>query len=333
MAGGDKMNRYARQTCLPGMGEAGQAALEAAHVLVVGAGGLGAPVLQYLAGAGVGRLTLVDGDTVSLTNLHRQTLFRETDIDRPKVEAAAGTLRRLNTDCNIDTVFAPLDPVNVSDLVAQATLVLDCADSFAVSYILSDTCLAAGVPLISASVLGVSGYAGGFCGTAPSLRAIFPDLPDRAASCATAGVMGPVVGMIGAAQAQMALACLTGQVPSPLGQVVTVDMQTYRSSSFRFDAAPEPVADLRFIAADQITASDLVVELRPPDESPAPVCPHARRIGLEAFRNGPGLTPPVGVRTVFACRSGLRAWQAATHLRRNWTGEIALVAAGDTPGT
>ncbi|QFT92356.1 Molybdopterin-synthase adenylyltransferase [Roseovarius sp. THAF9] len=327
------MNRYTRQICLPGMGEAGQAALDAAHVLVVGAGGLGAPVLQYLAGAGVGHLTLVDGDTVSLTNLHRQTLFREADIDRPKVEAAADTLRRLNTNCTIDTVLAPLDPVNVSDLVAQATLVLDCADSFAVSYILSDTCRAAGVPLISASVLGVSGYAGGFCGTAPSLRAVFPDLPDRAATCATAGVMGPVVGMIGAAQAQMALACLTGQTPSPLGQVLTFDMQGYRSCGFRFDAAPEPAADLRFIAASQITARDFVVELRPPEEAPNPVSPHAQRIPLDDFTSGAGLVPPDGGRAVFACRSGLRAWQAATHLRQRWPGEIALVAAGNTPGT
>ena len=333
MAGGDPMSRYARQTCLPEMGEAAQAALEAAHVLVVGAGGLGAPALQYLVGAGVGRLTLVDGDTVALTNLHRQTLFREDDIGRPKVEAAADTLRRLNTDCTIDTVAAPLDPVNAPGLVAQATLVLDCADSFAVSYILSDTCLAEGVPLISASALGVSGYAGGFCGTAPSLRAVFPDLPDRAATCATAGVMGPVVGMIGAAQAQMALACLTGQTPSPLGQVLTFDMQGYRSSSFRFDAAPEPAADLRFIAASQITARDFVVELRPPNEAPRPVSSHARRLRLDDIKSGFGLAPPDGRRAVFACRSGLRAWQAATHLRQTWSGEIALVAAGDPIGT
>ncbi|WP_306129113.1 HesA/MoeB/ThiF family protein [Roseovarius sp. MMSF_3350] len=326
------MNRYARQTCLPAMGEPGQAAIRNAHVLVVGAGGLAAPALQYLVGAGIGRLTLVDGDFVSLSNLHRQTLFREADIDCPKVEAAAETLRALNADCTIESVVAPLDPANAPKLVAHSTLVLDCADSFAVSYILSDACLAAGVPLISASVLGVAGYTGGFCGTAPSLRAVFPDLPDRAASCATAGVMGPVVGMIGAAQAQMALACLTGQSPSPLGQVLTIDMQTYRSSSFRFDAAPEPAADLRFIAASQITASDLVVDLRAADEAPVPISSHARRIGLDAFRNGPGLMPPDGARAVFACRSGLRAWQAATHLRQSWTGEIALVAAGDTPG-
>jgi molybdopterin/thiamine biosynthesis adenylyltransferase len=332
MAGGHTMNRYARQTCLPEMGKTGQAALRTAHVLVVGAGGLGAPALQYLVGAGIGRLTLVDGDTVSLTNLHRQTLFRQDDINRPKVQAAADTLRRLNTDCTIEAIADPLDPDNAPGLVARATLVLDCADSFAVSYILSDTCFAAGVPLISASVLGVAGYAGGFCGTAPSLRAVFPDLPDRAATCATTGVMGPVVGMIGAAQAQMALACLIGQAPSPLGQVMTFDMQTFRSGSFRFDAAPEPVADLRFIAPRQITGDDYVVDLRGADESPDPVAPQAHRISVADFKSASAPAPSGQRRAVFACRSGLRAWQAATHLRRGWDGEIVLVAAGDTPG-
>ncbi|MFN3208061.1 MAG: ThiF family adenylyltransferase [Roseovarius sp.] len=322
------MNRYARQTCLPELGEAGQAAIRAAHVLVVGAGGLGSPVLQYLVGAGAGHVTLVDGDTVSLTNLHRQTLFREDDIGRAKVDAAAITLRRLNSECSIKTVAAPLDPANAPGLVAQATIVLDCADSFAVSYILSDACLAACKPLFSASVLGVAGYVGGFCGTAPSLRAVFPDLPDRAATCATAGVMGPVVGMIGAAQAQMALAQMIGQSPSPLGQVITFDMLGYRSGSFRFDAASEPVAELRFIAPRQITAADFVVELRDMDEAPSPVSSHAHRISISEFTRRTDTTPGDGQRAVFACRSGLRAWQAATHLRGHWDGDIVLVAVG-----
>lgn len=175
--------------------------------------------------------------------------------------------------------------------MAQASLVLDCADSFAVSYILSDTCLAAGVPLVSASVLGVSGYVGGFCGTAPSLRAVFPDLPDRAATCATAGVMGPVVGMIGAAQAQMALACLTGQTPSPLGHLLTVDMQAFRSSSFRFDTAPEPAQGLHFIATDHLKPTDIVVDLRGTEEAPTPVSPQARRSSVSDVIAG-RLQPP-----------------------------------------
>lgn len=326
------MTRYERQMILPEVGTAGQAAIRDAHVLVVGVGGLGAPVLQYLVGAGVGHLTLVDADYVSLSNLHRQTLFREADIGRPKAEAAAQTLRRLNGDCTITPIAAPLDPENAQALVAQNTLVLDCADSFAASYTLSDVCHRAGVPLISASALGFAGYVAGFCGTAPSLRAVFPDLPDRAATCATAGVLGPVVGMIGAAQAQMALAVLIGQTPSPLGQLISFDLQTFRTGGFRFDTAPEPYADLDFIAASQITASDFVVDLRDTVEAPSPVTPTAQRLSVAEFtQNTPKPSPDQ--RVVFACRSGLRAWNAAVHLRACWDGKISLIALGDTSKT
>lgn len=326
------MTRYARQICLPEIGVTGQDALRAAHVLVVGAGGLGAPVLQYLVGAGVGRLTLVDGDVVSTSNLHRQTLFREADVGKPKADVAAKTLRALNADCVIDTVIAPLDPANVTSVVTPCTLVLDCADSFAVSYILSDTCKALDTPLISASVLEFSGYVGGFCQTAPSLRAVFPDLPDRAATCATAGVMGPVVGIVGAAQAQMALAYLTGQTPSPLGQVLSFDMRNFRSSGFRFDTAPDPTPDLSFIAASDISASDFVIELRGTDEAETPIAEHAQRLTVAQFADQ-NLTPNPSQRAVFACKSGLRAWQAATQLRSHWDGKITLIATGETPST
>ena len=323
------MSRYARQIMLPEVGAAGQSAIRNAHVLVVGAGGLGAPVLQYLVGAGVGTITLVDNDFVSESNLHRQTLFREADVGLAKVDAAAATLRALNSDSSITPINAALDPINAPGLVANCTLVLDCADSFAASYVLSDTCLASGVPLISASVLGFSGYVGGFCGTAPSLRAVFPDLPDRAATCATAGVMGPVVGMIGAAQAQMALGHITGQTPSPLGQLITFDMQTLRTSGFRFDGAPEPHADLDFIAPGHIAPTDFVVELRDSHEAPAPVTGTAQRISVSDFKDQ-NPHPQANQRAVFACRSGLRAWQAATHLRSYWDGDISLIAMGDT---
>ncbi|OAN67908.1 thiamine biosynthesis protein ThiF [Sulfitobacter sp. EhC04] len=332
MAEGDPMSRYARQISMPEVGAAGQAAIQAAHVVVIGVGGLGAPALQYLVGAGVGRLTLVDGDVISLSNLHRQTLFREADIGQSKAIVAAQTLRALNGACAIDTVETPLDPANAKTLVSRATLVLDCADSFATSYILSDTCKALGVPLVSASVLRFGGYVGGFCQMAPSLRALFPDLPDRAENCATAGVMGPVVGMIGAAQAQMALAYLIGQKPSPLGQLIRFDMQTFRSSGFRFDTAPEPEPDFRFIAPSQVNGRDFVVELRDAEEAETPVTAEARRLTVAQFADQRP-TPDVNQRAVFACRSGLRAWQAARHLRSYWGGDITLIAMGNPPPT
>ena len=310
------MSRYARQMMLPEIGEAGQNAIRTAGVLVVGAGGLAAPALQYLVGAGVGQITLVDADVVSLSNLHRQTLFREDDIGQPKVAAAANWLRALNADCDITCIKAALTPANAAALVADCTIVLDCADSFAVSYILSDICRDTSTALISASVLGQSGYVAGFCGTAPSLRAVFPDLPDRAATCATAGVMGPVVGMIGAAQAQMAL------------NIISFDMQTYRSSSFRFDSAPEPEVALGFIAQEALLDTDFVVELRDASEAQTPVTATAQRMSVAQFTTQK-IRPDSGQRAVFTCRSGLRAWQAATHLRSYWAGNISLIAMGD----
>ncbi|GAW36293.1 molybdopterin-synthase adenylyltransferase [Roseovarius sp. A-2] len=320
------MTRYARQIALPEFGAGGQARLGAAHVLVVGAGGLAAPALQYLVGAGVGRITLMDGDRVSLSNLHRQTLFRMEDIGLPKARIAAVHMATLNPECEISAVLEPLDPINAPDHVAAADLVLDCADSFAASYVLSDICLEQSTPLISASVVGTSGYCGGFCGGAPSLRAIFPDLPDRLGSCDADGVLGPAVGLIGSLQAQMAIAVLARIEPQPLGQLVSFEAIGHRFGGFRFDGAPEPESGFEFIAPAQILPDDWLVDLRAEDES-GPALPDAARRTVTDF-DDPDTTPQ-GPRAVLACRSGLRSWQAATRLRGHWGGEIALIALGD----
>lgn len=319
------MSRYLRQMILPELGASGQARLTAAHVLVVGAGGLGVPVLQYLAGAGVGRITLIDPDRVEETNLHRQPIYGR-HIGVAKAIAAADFVQGLNPQIRIEPIIDWLTPANAPGLVEGADLVLDCADSFAASYTLSDICLAAGKPLISASVLGMSGYVGGFCGGAPSLRAVFPDLPETDANCASAGVLGPVVGMFGTLQAQMALAVLIGLQPSPLGLLIRHDMAGFRITSFRFDQAPEPASPPhRFIAHADLRADDFTVELRGQAEAPVPFTAKAQRFGVADFGLG-GPCPAPHQRAVFACRSGLRAWRAADRLRSHWPGEIALLA-------
>lgn len=322
------MTRYARQVALPEVGAAGQARLAAAHVLVVGAGGLGAPVLQYLAGAGVGTITVADPDRVERGNLHRQVLFGEPTLGMPKATAAARVLARLNPDIRILPLAAAVTPANAAGLAAAADVVLDCADSFATAYTLSDACLAAARPLVSASALGLGGYVAGFCGSAPSLRAVFPELPERAATCATAGILGPIVGILGALQAQMALAILLGLTPTPLGQLVSLD-EGLRFGGFRFDGAPEPRDPLRFLAPEDIAAADFVADLRGADETPVAV---GRRLRVEDFGEG-GPRPAPGQRAVLVCRSGLRSWQAARRLRRVWSGDIRLVAMGDANAT
>ena len=322
------MSRYARQIVLPEIGHAGQARLAAAHALVVGAGGLGAPVLQYLAGAGVGRVTVVDFDIVEPKNLHRQPLYGERFIGTMKAAAATVALLDLNPEVRVQPVLGRLDPANAPALVAAADVVLDCADSFAASYTLSDACRDAGKPLVSASALGLGGYAGGFCGGAPSLRAVFPDLPARAATCATAGILGPVVGLLGCLQAQMALAILLEFAPSPLGQLVSFEAAGLRFGGFRFDGAAEPERPFAFIAPAAIAPADFVADLRPSDEAPELATPWASRLAVADF--GPdGPRPGAGQRAVLVCRSGLRSWQAAERLRAVWNGDIGLVAMGD----
>lgn len=315
------MNRYARQMILPEVGETGQQRLRAARVLVVGAGALGVPVLQYLTGAGVGHITLVDPDRIEVSNLHRQPIYRMHDTGRFKAEVAAEIMAALNPDVSINPVLKWLNPANAAALIADADIILDCADSYAVSYILSDACLAVNKPLISASALGLQGYVGGFCGGAPSLRAVFPTPSDSAATCATAGVLGPVVGMLGCLQARMALGVLLGLTPSPLGLMISLGADL-RLSQFRFDRAKENPGP-RFIARTELCADDLLIDLRSEDEAPTPASPSALRLpgyGCE------GPLPSPGGRVVIACKSGLRAWRAALKLNERWSGEVALLA-------
>lgn len=318
------MNRYLRQVSVPQYGPEAQAAIRAARITVVGVGGLAAPVLQYLAGAGVGHLRLVDPDTVELGNLHRQTLFREQDVGRPKVHAAAAAVAALNSEVGVEPVEVALGPDNAACLVSCADVVLDCADSFAVSYVLSDLCLAEGLPLVSASATGLEGYAGVFCGGGPSLRAVFPELPRRLGSCAEDGVIGPVLGVIGALQAQMALDLVARPSAAPLARLVSFDGGSYRFGGFSFAGAPEPPLAPGFIAADAVGADDLVVDLRGEDEGPL-LRPDARRIPASEAAT---LRPADGQRVVMVCRTGMRAWDAAERLGAVWPGKIALLAVG-----
>jgi molybdopterin/thiamine biosynthesis adenylyltransferase/rhodanese-related sulfurtransferase len=321
-------NRYSRQVVLPEVGEGGQARLAAASVAVVGAGGLGCAVLGYLTAAGVGRLTIVDHDCVEESNLHRQPLYRMSDLGGAKAEAARAALGALNPEVRIEALAERLTPANAPPLVAAADVVVDAADSFAATYILSDACQQAGKPLISASVLGLSGYVGAFCGGAPSYRAVFPELPRQAGSCAESGVLGTAVGVMGTLQAHVTLALLLGLDPPVLGRLISVDFRTLHVGGFSFLGAAEPADALPFIAPGEVTASDLVIDLRGLAEAPVSPFPSAWRLGLEALEKGQHPLPPAP-RIVLCCRTGVRAWRAARALAARGHRNIALIALGE----
>lgn len=321
-------DRYARQTILPEVGEGGQARLARAAVAVVGAGGLGCAVLPYLAAAGVGRLDIVDHDCVEESNLHRQPLYRMDQIGQPKVLAARAALAALNPAVRVEARCERLDPGNAAALIAACDVVVDAADSFAVTYVLSDACQSAAKPLVSASVVGLSGYVGAFCGGAPSYRAVFPELPPSAGSCAEAGVLGTAVAVIGSLQAHFTLALLLGWQPAVLGRLIHVDFRSLHFGGFSFRGARENTAlSLAFIAPAEVAATDIVIDLRGPEEAPRSPFPSALRLGVEALERAEQHFPQQA-RIVLCCRSGLRAWRAARALEAQGHRNLALIALG-----
>jgi molybdopterin/thiamine biosynthesis adenylyltransferase len=319
-------DRYARQNMLPEVGSAGQARLTAASILLVGAGGLGSPLLHYLVGAGVGRVTVMDHDAVAESNLHRQPLYGMSDVGRHKALAAKEAAARLNPEIPVTAIVERLQPDNAAALISRHDIAVDAADSLAVTYIMSDECLRLGRALVSASVVGWSGYVGAFCGGAPSYRAVFPDMPRRAVNCETAGVLGPSVGVLGSLQAQMVMSLILGLQPSPLGHLTSLDFKTLRFGGFSFRGTPEPETILPFIAANDIKADDRVIDLRSAEEAPLRATSTALRMGIEEIATLP--CPHDAQRTVLCCRSGLRAWHAAKRLQALGFNHLALHATG-----
>ena len=214
------MDRYSRQLVLPEWSEAAQRALGDSSVLVVGAGALGSPVATYLAGAGVGRLGLVDDGDVALSNLLRQHLHFTPDVGVPKAHSAAAKLGFLNPEIVVEPYQAPF---NAAMLEAQ-DLVVDCTDSFEARYAINAACCAAGVPLVEGGVVGLSGLVMAIRpGETACYRCAFPQAPEGAASCAEAGVLGPAAGVIGSLQALEALKLLA-DLPALTDAFLQVDL-------------------------------------------------------------------------------------------------------------
>jgi molybdopterin/thiamine biosynthesis adenylyltransferase len=219
------LERYSRQLVLPEWSEAAQRALAEASVLVVGAGALGSPVATYLAGAGVGRLGVVDDGAVELSNLHRQHLHFTPDLGVPKAHSAVAKLGFLNPDI----VVEPYQAAFGEAMLAGQDLVVDCTDSFEARYAINAACCAAGVPLVEGGVVGTSGLVMAIRpGETACYRCAFPQAPPAGAvpTCAQAGVLGPAAGVIGSLQALEALKLLAGLDGTLTDAFLQVDLAT-----------------------------------------------------------------------------------------------------------
>lgn len=209
----DRLGRFARHIVLPEVGGAGQVALADAHVVLVGCGGIGSPSLQYLAAAGIGRLTLVDDDVIDVSNLQRQTIYTPSDVGKPKAETAAEWVRRFDLGLKVETHVTRLGDGNARDVLSGADLVLDGCDNFATRLAVSDACVDLGIPLTSAAIGRFQGQVANFAGHLPGqacYRCFVGDAFDAVDcdTCAADGVLGAMVGMVGTFAAMHAMRVL-----------------------------------------------------------------------------------------------------------------------------
>ena len=240
----DELERYARHIVLRDVGGPGQAALKSARVLVVGAGGLGAPLLMYLAAAGVGTLGVIDDDVVSLSNLQRQIIHATPDIGVLKVESAAGEIARLNPHVSVETHAMRLTAANALDLVSRYDVVADGSDNFATRYLVSDACFFADKPLVTATL-------GTFDGTLttiraherapdgkpnPTYRCLFPVPPPAGAipACAEAGILGALTGVLGSMMALEAIREIVGFGQGLVGRYLMIDARDLRFETLNY---------------------------------------------------------------------------------------------------
>lgn len=235
--------RYSRHILLNEIGVEGQEHIGQARVLVVGAGGLGAAACLYLAGAGVGKLLIADGDQVDLTNLQRQVIHREAAVGLNKAQSAAQTLIELNAMLDVETICSRLDEASLRTHVANVDIVLDCTDNFATRHAINRCCVALGKPLVSGAAIRFDGQLTAFDARidgAPCYQCLFPENADAEEErCAVMGVFAPLVGIIGAAQAAEALRMIIGVGEPLVGRLSMLDARSmkWREVKYRRDPA------------------------------------------------------------------------------------------------
>lgn len=250
----EQLMRYARHILLDEFGIEGQERLLASRILIVGAGGLGSPAALYLASAGVGRIVLADDDVVDVSNLQRQILHTTDRVDWPKARSGHTALTQINPHIQVDAVIQRLDGQALSDQVAQADVVLDCCDNFATRHAVNRACVAHGKPLVSGAAIRFSGQISVFDlrrADSPCYHCLFPEADDvQELRCATTGVLGPLVGIVGSTQAAEAIKVLAGMGKMLTGRLLCLDALSMEWNTIRFRRDPGcPVCATRTVPA------------------------------------------------------------------------------------
>lgn len=336
-----ELRRYARHLTLPGFGVAAQEKLRAARVLVIGAGGLGSPALQYLAAAGVGHITVIDDDVVEESNLQRQVIHRECDLGRPKAESARDAVLRLDSQMSVTAMVARLSVDNALELFADHDVVLDGADNFATRYLSNDAAELTGTPLVWGTILQFSGQISVFWpNRGPMLRDLYPDIPDpdSVPSCAAGGVLGAMAGQVGSMMVIEAVKVLTGVGEPAVGRLMLIDALGCVSRTLEFDLDPdrEPVTGLEEMAQvcaaswaeDTVPARGIgpravaelkgavIVDVREVDERQVSCIEGSVHVPLEEIeaRGWRAVPDAPGTPLVIQCHSGMRSQRAIAAL-------------------
>jgi len=340
-------NRYIRQEQLPGFGAQAQQKLAAARVLVVGAGGLGVPALQYLAGMGIGTIGIVDGDTVNLTNLHRQVLYSEADIDKNKATTAAGKLQLLNSTTRYNVYETMLHTDNALSIINQYDVVIDATDNFETRYLINDACVITGKPFVYAAIQGweaqlsVFNYHDG-----PTYRCLYsmPPSANEIPNCNQAGVLGVVPGIMGCKQALEAVKIITGMGTSLSGCVKLVDFEN--DTDYTMQLTLNPINKLvTTLAGTQVKCEQnyqtilpaelkvllsankllLLYDVREPAEFAVFHLPGSINIPLSQLKDN---NVPANTTVVTICQSGKRSRQAAMMLAEKLNNNVIYNLAG-----
>lgn len=317
--------RYQRQLVLPDFGAAGQQRLSQAKILIIGAGGLGVPVMQYLAGMGVGNMTIMDADVVSLSNLQRQVLYVTEDVGKLKVEVAKTKLQQLNPEISISIIPEMLAKENAAENIASVDLVIDCTDSIEARYLINDACVEAGIPFIYGALYRHEGHVSVFNYQGNvSYRDVYPDDSAKVENCNEIGVLGVLPGMIGTYQAMEAVKVIAN-IGTPLsGKLLVVDALSSEHHVFELvknpaaDYAPtKPQLEEKWLAWNELEKMDLanyqLVDVRVEAEFEQY---HDERFENVPMLNIPSFKPDKNV--ILVCNKGVTTRQASAILKTGY---------------